>query len=123
MGANVQTIDEYLAALPDDQRTALEKLRQTIRSIAPEAEECISYRIPSFRLHGRMLVGFGAAKKHCSFFPLSSTTVAEFQEALRGYDTSTGTIRFAAEKPLPVALVRKLVKARIKENAEKGTNH
>ncbi len=84
-------------------------------SAAPTAEECISYGIPAFRLHG-MLVGFGATAKHCSFYLMSSSTVEAHAEELRSYDTSKGTIRFPADKPLPVALVRKLVKARIAEN-------
>ena len=114
---NAKTIDEYLAALSADQRAALEKLRKTIRAAAPNAEECISYQLPAFRLDGRVLVCFGAAAKHCAFYPGSGTTVAAHEDLLKDYDTSKGTIRFQADKPLPVALVRKLVKARIAENA------
>lgn len=109
------TIDEYLATLPAQKRVALEKIRAAIRAAAPKAEECISYSMPAFRLNG-MLVGFAAAAKHCAFYPMSATTVAAFQEELAGYDTSKGTIRFPPEKPLPAALVKKLVKARIAEN-------
>jgi uncharacterized protein YdhG (YjbR/CyaY superfamily) len=115
MSAKPATIDEYLAALSEEKRGVLEKLRKTIRAAAPKAEECISYGIPAFRLHG-MLVGFGAAAKHCAFYPMSSSTIEAYSEELSRYDTSKGTIRFAAEKPLPAALVRKLVKARISEN-------
>ena len=111
------TIDEYLANLSDDKRAALEKLRKTIRAAAPQAEECISYQMPAFRLNG-MLVGFGATANHCAFYPMSASTVAAHKEELQGYDTSKGTIRFQADKPLPAALVRKLVKARIAENAD-----
>ena len=111
-----RTIDEYLAALSDDQRAALERLRKTIHAAAPEAEECISYQIPAFRLGGRMLVAFGAAAKHCAFYLMSSSTVAAHQDELQDYDTSKGTIRFQPDKPLPAALVRKLVKARVAEN-------
>ncbi len=109
------TIDAYLAALSDEKRAALEKLRETILAAAPEAEECVSYGIPAFRLHG-MLVGFGATAKHCSFYLMSSSIVEAHAEELRSYDSSKGTIRFPADQPLPVALVRKLVKARIAEN-------
>jgi uncharacterized protein YdhG (YjbR/CyaY superfamily) len=118
MAARVRakTIDEYLASLPADKRAALEKLRQTIRAAAPKAEECISYQLPTFRQDG-MLVAFGATARHCAFYLLSSTTVASHQDELGKYDTSKGTIRFQADKPLPAALVRKLVKARIAENA------
>lgn len=111
-----RTIDEYLAALSDDKRATLEKLRKTIRAAAPKAEECISYQLPSFRLNG-MLVAFGAAANHCAFYLLSSTTVEAHKDDLKDYDTSKGTIRFQAGNPLPAALVRKLVKARIAENA------
>ena len=111
-----KTIDEYLAALSEDKRTALEKLRKTIRAAAPKAEECISYQLAAFRLNGRMLVGFGATANHCAFYLMSSTTVEALADELRNYDTSKGTIRFQAYKPLPAALVRKLVKARIAEH-------
>ena len=116
MPAKPKTIDEYLAALSDDKRAALEKLRKTIRSAAPKAEEVISYQLPAFRLNG-MLVAFGATPKHCAFYLMSSTTVEAHKEELKGYDTSKGTIRFPVSKPLPAALVRKLVKARVAENS------
>jgi uncharacterized protein YdhG (YjbR/CyaY superfamily) len=115
MSSKPRTIDEYLAALSDDQRAALEKLRKTIRAAAPKAEECISYQLAAFRQNG-MLVAFGATEKHCAFYLMSSSTVAAHKDELKDYDTSKGTIRFRADKPLPAALVRKLVKARIAEN-------
>ena len=111
-----RTIDEYLAPLSNEKRAALEKLRRAIKSAAPKAEECISYQIPAFRLGGRMLVAFGAAANHCAFYP-GSFPVEAHKDELKDYDTSKGTIRFQAAKPLPAALVRKLVKARIAENA------
>jgi len=110
-----KTIDEYLATLSPDKRAALQKLRKTIKGAAPKAEECISYQIPAFRQNG-MLVGFGAATNHCAFYLMSGSTVEAHKDELEGYDTSKGTIRFPADRPLPVALVRKLVKARIEEN-------
>jgi uncharacterized protein YdhG (YjbR/CyaY superfamily) len=109
------TIDDYLSRLPDDQRAALESLRRTIRSAAPEAEEGISYGMPAFRLNGP-LVGFAAARTHCSFFPMNGTTVAAHAKALAGFKTSKGTIRFTPARPLPAALVRTIVKERVKEN-------
>ena len=118
MAAKPKTIDEYLAALSDDQRAALEKLRKTIKAAAPKAEECISYGLAAFR-HNGMLVAFGATANHCAFYLMSSTTVEAHKEELKNYDTSKGTIRFQVDKPLPVALVRKLVKARIAENEER----
>jgi uncharacterized protein YdhG (YjbR/CyaY superfamily) len=114
----VRTIDDYLAALRDDQRAALEKLRKTIRAAAPKAEECISYQLPAFRQDG-MLVAFGATANHCSFYVMSSTLLDSYQDELKGYDTSKGTIRFQPDKPLPATLVRKLVKARLAENTRK----
>jgi len=115
--ARPRTIDEYLAGLRDDQREALERLRKAIRRVAPEAEECISYQLPAFRLDGRMLVAFGAAANHCAFYPMSGSTVEAFKDALKAYSTNKGTIRFQPDDPLPAALVRKLVKARMAENA------
>jgi uncharacterized protein YdhG (YjbR/CyaY superfamily) len=114
------TIDEYLAAVTDEQRAALTKLRQTIKAAAPLAEECISYQIPAFRQNG-MLVGFGATKNHCAFYLMSGSMVDDFTDELEGYDTSKGTIRFSPDKPLPKTLVRKLVKARLAENAVRRT--
>lgn len=111
------TIDQYLAAVRPDQRAALEKLRKTIKAAAPQAEECISYQLAAFRNDGRMLVAFGATDKHCAFYLMSDTIVPAHKEALKKYDTSKGTIRFQPDKPLPAALVKKLVKARIAENA------
>ena len=111
-----KTIDEYLAGLSDDKRAALETLRKTIRAAAPHAEECISYQLPAFRLNG-MLVGFGATANHCAFYLMSSSTVAAHKDELEDYDTIKGTIRFQPDEPLPATLVRKLVKARIAENA------
>lgn len=117
MKGKPKTIDEYLAALSADKRAALEKLRRAIRAAAPKAEECISYQVAAFRQR-RMLVGFGATGKHCVFYLMSSSTVAAHEDELEDYDTSAGTIRFQPDKPLPAALVRKLVEARLAENGE-----
>lgn len=116
MAARPSTFDEYLASLSADKRAALEKLRKTIRAAAPRAEEYISYGLAAFRLDGKPLVALGATANHCAFYLMSSSTVEAHQEALTHHDTSTGTIRFPADQPLPAALVRKLVKARIAEN-------
>src|SRR5262245_1357592 len=113
MAAKPTTIDEYLAAVSAAQRAALEKIRKAIRAAAPNAEEGISYQLAAFRLNGRPLVAFGAASNHCAFYPMSSTTIAAHKNDLAGYDTSKGTIRFPADKPLPATLVKKIVKARI----------
>jgi uncharacterized protein YdhG (YjbR/CyaY superfamily) len=111
-----RSIDEYVTRVTVDQRAALEKLRQTIRAAAPEAEECISYGIPAFRLNGHSLVFFGAWANHCSFYPGSSATLKKFQNELKDFQTSKGTLRFSPDRPLPVALVKKMVKARMAEN-------
>jgi uncharacterized protein YdhG (YjbR/CyaY superfamily) len=110
------SVEDYLASVDPAQQRALEALRKTIRAAAPAAEECISYGIPAFRLHG-MLVGFGATKKHCAFYVMSGTLLEGFAEELKGHDISKGTIRFQPGNPLPAPLVKKLVKARIAENA------
>ena len=111
------TIDEYLAVLEPGKRNALEKLRKTIRAAAPRAEEYIGYGLAAFRLDGKPLVALGASTSHCAFYPMNGTTVSMFKAELKGYDTAKGTIRFHETKPLPAVLVRKIVKARIAENA------
>ncbi len=111
-----KSMDEYLAGMPADHRAALEKLRRTIRAVAPDAEECISWGLAAFRLNGRPLVALGGWAKHCALYPMSSATVKAFQNDLRDFEASKGTIRFSPDKPLPTALVKKLVKARMKEN-------
>ena len=106
------THDEYLSEVPDGKQRALEKLRKDIRAAAPKAEECISYGVPGFRLNGKLLVSYGAAAKHCAFYP--GSIAQAFKKELKDYDTSgKGTIRFPVDEPLPSALVRKIVKARM----------
>ncbi len=116
VNAKSGTIDEYLEGVSDDKRAALERLRKTIHRVVPKAEECISYGLAAFRLNGRPLVAFGAAKHHCALYPMSSATIRAHRDDLKHYETSKGTIRFQADHPLPMALVRKLVKARIAES-------
>jgi uncharacterized protein YdhG (YjbR/CyaY superfamily) len=115
-----ETTDEYLARANPDQRAALNKLRKIIRTVAPKAQECISYGIPAFRLNGRSFVFFGAWRNHCAFYPGSSKTLKKFRNELRNFETSKGTIRFSPDKPLPVALVKELVKTRIAENNDRA---
>jgi uncharacterized protein YdhG (YjbR/CyaY superfamily) len=112
----LKTIDQYLAGVKADQRVALETLRKIIRASAPKLEECISYGIPAFRLNGRSLVFFGAWANHCSFYPGSSATLKKFRDDLKSFQITKGTVRFSPDNPLPPALVKKLVKARIAEN-------
>lgn len=114
----VQTPDAYLAALSDEKRRALEKLRKDIKAAAPKAEECISYGVPGFRLNGKLLVSYAAAAKHCSFYP--GATIQTLKNELKDYDTRKGTIHFSTDKPLPSALVRKIVQARIARQQTKA---
>jgi uncharacterized protein YdhG (YjbR/CyaY superfamily) len=106
------TVDDYLAALPQDQRAVLQKLRQTIRSAAPDASEAISYGMPGYKYKKKPLIYFGAAKNHCAIYGMRAEGL---EEDLKGYETSRGALRFSTSKPPPAALVKKMVKARIKE--------
>jgi len=109
-----KSVDAYLAALPTEVREVLSKLRSTIKAAAPKAEEVISYGMPGYKYHGA-LVYFAAFKNHCSFFPGSSKIIGLYDE-LKSFKTAKGTIQFTNDKPLPIALVKKIVKARMKEN-------
>jgi uncharacterized protein YdhG (YjbR/CyaY superfamily) len=108
-------VDAYLASAPEDARSALEKLRAQIRAAAPQAGEIISYQIPTFTDHGP-LVAFHAAKNHCSLHLMSPAVAAAHKDDLKAYKTTAATVRFTPDKPLPDALVKKLVRARIAEN-------
>lgn len=113
------TVDEYLAAVAPAQRIVLEKLRRAIHTAAPGTEEYLGYGLAGFKLHGRPLVYFGAWENHCALYAASPKTQERFAGELKGFEVSKGTIRFTVEKPLPLTLVRKLVKARAVENAAK----
>jgi uncharacterized protein YdhG (YjbR/CyaY superfamily) len=113
-----KTVDEYLAGVPEPARRTLHKIRAAIRSAAPpEATEAISYGMPAFKYQGT-LVWFAAFSDHCSLFPTASLIEA-FKNELKGFSTSKGTIHFTTDKPLPIALVKKLVKARVAQNESK----
>ena len=118
MDVAAKNIDEYLSRQSPQKRATLEKLRKDIHAAAPKAEECMSYQIPGFRLNGRLLVSFGAAAKHCAFYP-GAHPLEALAEELAKYPTSKGTIRFPVDTPLPATLVRKIVKLRIAENGGK----
>jgi len=109
------SVADYLRAVPPAPRAVLQKLRRTIRAAAPKATELISYGIPAFRHHG-MLVYYAAFKDHCSLFGVGSALMKAHKKALARYTMSKGTIQFTVDKPLPAALVRKLVKARVAQN-------
>jgi uncharacterized protein YdhG (YjbR/CyaY superfamily) len=113
-----ENVDEYLADVPEPARSTLNKMRAAIRSVVPpEATETISYGIPAFK-HNGVLVWFAAFSSHCSLFPTASV-IESFKNELKGFSTSKGTIHFPIDKPLPIALVKKLVKARVAQNESK----
>src|SRR2546427_11928338 len=109
-------VEECLPALPEESRAALEKLRKTIRAAAPDATEAISYQMPAFKDHGRFLVSYAAFKDHCSLFPASYAVMEALGPELKPYFAGKGTLRFTVDKPIPSALVERIVKARIEEN-------
>jgi uncharacterized protein YdhG (YjbR/CyaY superfamily) len=114
-----QSVDEYLARVPQPARGTLNKVRAAVRSVVPdEATETISYGIPMFKYKGPLL-GYAAFSKHCSLFPTSMAVMQTFKNELKGFETSKGTIRFPQDKPLPAALVKKMVKARLAEKERK----
>jgi uncharacterized protein YdhG (YjbR/CyaY superfamily) len=112
-----KTIDEYIATFPENVQSILKELRETIRDAAPQAEEIISYQMPAFKQNG-ILVYFAAFKNHVGFFPTSSG-IAAFKEELSEYETSKGTVRFPMDKPIPLDLVKKIVRYRVEENLDK----
>jgi uncharacterized protein YdhG (YjbR/CyaY superfamily) len=108
-------IDEYIAGFPNDVQEILEKIRRTIRKAAPDAEETMSYQMPTFTLKGNYLVYFAGFKKHIGFYP-APIGIAEFKEELSAYGAGKGTLKFPLDKPIPVNLISKIVKFRVKEN-------
>jgi len=114
--AGPTSVDDYLAALPDESRAVLAKLRRTIKAAAPGATETISYQMPAFRDRGRFLVFYAAFKDHCSLFPASRAVMESFREELKPYVSGKGTLCFTFDKPIPSTLVERIVKARIEED-------
>ena len=110
-----QEVDEYLANLEEPKRTTLQAVRQTIRGIIPEADEGITYGMPAYRLRGKVVAGFAAFKNHLSYLPHSGSVFAEIPEDLAGYVTSKGALQFPVERPLPKALVKKLIAIRLRQ--------
>ena len=114
-----KSIDEYIATFPPEIRTLLSQLRAAIHEATPEAEETISYQMPAFRQNG-VLVYFAAFKDHIGFFP-TPTGIETFKDKLSGYKTSKGTIQFPLDQPLPLDLIKEIVRARVKQNKENST--
>lgn len=109
------TIDEYLASVEEPKRTTLEALRRSILEVVPDAEECISYGMPGFRVQGKVVAGFAAFKNHLSYFPHSGSVLPELGDEIAGYTGNKGTLHFAVDEPLPDALVRRLVEIRMQQ--------
>lgn len=108
-------IDKYLADVSPKSRSMLQKLRKAIHALVPEAEECISYRLPAFRFEGRIIAGFSATSTGCSYYPFSGTTLKTLAADIEGYSQTKSALHFGPDEPLPLALVRKLLKARMAE--------
>jgi uncharacterized protein YdhG (YjbR/CyaY superfamily) len=116
--ADRNPVDEYLAALPDDRRAAMEQIRQAVRAGAPEAVEVISYKMPAFKSHGgQFLVSYDAYKRHYSLFPASDAVVDGLGERLTPHLFGSGTIRFGTDQPIPVAMITEIARIRFAENA------
>lgn len=118
--AGPKNIDEYIAGFPNDVQAIMQQIRATIREAAPDAEETISYQIPTFKLNGRYLIYFAAYKKHIGLYP-APRGVAEFEEAVSMYGAGKGTLRFPLDKPLPFELIAKVVNYRAAEIRAKAT--
>ena len=110
------TVDEYMTTLPVDRRGPMETIREAIRAAAPDAVEVISYKMPAFRTHGQFLVSYDAFRRHYSLFPASGAVIEALGEELMPYLAGKGTIRFPASRPIPVALIRRVVAVRLAEN-------
>lgn len=114
-----KTVEEYLAGVPEAARLTLEKVRQRLRAVLPGATEGLSYSMPAFKQDGKALVAYAAFKNHCSLFPMSGAVFAKLADELKDYKTSKGTLQFPIGKPLPAALIKKIVKTRLAELAAK----
>jgi uncharacterized protein YdhG (YjbR/CyaY superfamily) len=110
---SAEQVDSYLGDLEEPKRTTLQELRRTIHEIVPEAEEGISYRVPAFRLHGKVIAGFAAFKNHLSYLPFSGSVLGQLAEELEGYTITKSSLHFSIDRPLPEALVKKLIAARL----------
>jgi uncharacterized protein YdhG (YjbR/CyaY superfamily) len=112
---DVTSFDDYLASVPQDQRAELARIREIVRSSVPDVEESVSYGMPAFKYRGRPLLGFKVARNHLSVFPFSPAAIDAARDALAGFDISKGTVRFAADKPLPDSAIEQLVRHRLGE--------
>jgi uncharacterized protein YdhG (YjbR/CyaY superfamily) len=106
-------VDAYLANLEEPQRTTLERVRRSIRAVVPDAEECISYGMPAFRVDGKVVAGFAAFKNHLAYLPHSGSVLTDVGDAVEGYQHTSGSLHFAIDGPLPDDVVRRLVEAKL----------
>lgn len=113
-------VDDYLQALPDDQRAALQHLRETILSIIPDAQEVMSYGMPGYRIDSQVVAGFAAFRHHLSYFPHSGSVLAEMADDVADYAQTKGSLHFTVERPLPTALVRRLIRTRRAQTPRRG---
>lgn len=113
-------MDDYLKKVPEPQRSTLRKVQLAIRALLPYAEECISYNMPAFRVDGTVVAGFAAFKQHCSYFPHSGDVIPALGSALAKYDSDAGTLRFPVDKPLPPAVLKKLIAKRLEQESAKA---
>ena len=113
-------IDEYLDGLDEPKRTTLSRLRRDILAVVPDAEECISYGVPGFKVAGKTIAGFAAFKNHLSYLPHSGSVFPELEDDLAGYKRSSGALRFPVDQPLPAELVEKLVSVRMRQASATG---
>ena len=118
--ATTTPIDEYLASLDEPKRATLTSLRDIIMAIVPEAEQCISYRMPAFKLRGKTIAGFAAFKDHLSYLPHSGSVIPQLAEETAAYISTKGSLHFPVDEPLPEALVRKLLEVRMAEAFDKA---
>jgi uncharacterized protein YdhG (YjbR/CyaY superfamily) len=119
--ATFATVDEYLASLPADRRAAMDELRRTVNAAAPVAAESIAYQMPALRSHGgQFLVSYASFKHHYSLFPATDAVIRELGAAIQPFLSGSGTIRFPADRPIPIGLVKRIVKVRLAENAERA---
>lgn len=116
-----QDVDDYLAGVPEPQKSTLENLRAVLATLLPEAVQGITYGVPCFKVGGKAVAGFGYYKNHCTYFPMSGSVTGELADELQGYVTAKGSIRFPNDDPLPPRLVERLVEARRAEIARSGS--
>jgi uncharacterized protein YdhG (YjbR/CyaY superfamily) len=113
MAMTADEVDAYLAGLEEPKRSTLEALRRSIRAVVPDAEECISYGMPAFRVRGKVVAGFAAFTHHLAYLPHSGTVLTDLGDAVSGYERTSGSLHFPIDEPLPDELVRRLVEAKL----------